>query len=61
MIPLYCDNQLAIRLAENLVFYARTKHVKVHYHFIREKVLQGEIDMRQARQMIKSLTCSQKV
>ncbi|KAM2686201.1 hypothetical protein EV2_009117 [Malus domestica] len=46
-VPLYCDNQSAIRLAENPIFHARTKHVEVHYHFIREKVLQEEIEMRQ--------------
>jgi len=33
-IPLYCDNLSAIRLADNLVFHARIKHVEVHYHFI---------------------------
>ncbi|KAB2617155.1 hypothetical protein D8674_013024 [Pyrus ussuriensis x Pyrus communis] len=27
----------------------RTKHVEVHYHFIREKVLQEEIEMRQVK------------
>lgn len=42
---LYCDNQSAIRIAENPVFHARTKHVEVHYHFLREKVLRGEIEM----------------
>ena len=36
--PLYCDNLLAVRLAENPIFHARTKHVEVHYHFIKEKV-----------------------
>ena len=41
-VPLHCDNQSAIRLAENPVFHARTKHVEVHYHFLREKVLQGK-------------------
>ncbi|PHT66383.1 hypothetical protein T459_30808 [Capsicum annuum] len=44
-IPLYCDNQSAIRLAENPVLHARTKHMEVHYHFIREKVLKEEIQM----------------
>ena len=39
-MPLYCNNQSAIRLAKNPVFHARTKHVEVYYHFIREKVLQ---------------------
>jgi len=27
------------------VFHARMKHIEVHYHFIREKVLVGEIDL----------------
>jgi len=27
------------------VFHAWTKHIEVHYHFIREKVLAGEIDL----------------
>ncbi|XP_057510890.1 secreted RxLR effector protein 161-like [Actinidia eriantha] len=44
-VILHCDNQSAICLAENPVFHARTKHVEVHYHFMREKVLQGEIKM----------------
>ena len=48
-LPLYCDNQSAVRLAENPVFHARTKHVEVHYHFIREKVLQEEIKMHQVK------------
>lgn len=42
-VPLYCDNLSAIRLAENPIFHARTKHVEVHYHFIREIFLQKEI------------------
>jgi len=45
-VTLYCDNQSVIRLAENLVFHARTKHIEVHYHFIREKVLQEEIELK---------------
>ena len=48
-VPLYCDNQSAVRLAENPVFHARTKHVEVHYHFIREKVLEEEVELKQIK------------
>ncbi|KAJ0771566.1 putative RNA-directed DNA polymerase [Helianthus annuus] len=44
-VRLLCDNMSAIKLAENPVFHARTKHIEIHYHFIREKVLKGEIEM----------------
>jgi hypothetical protein len=43
-VVIYCDNLSSIQLAKNLVFHARTKHIEVHYHFIREEVLAGEID-----------------
>jgi len=29
------DDQSAFKLTNNLVFYARTKHIKIKYHFIR--------------------------
>ena len=45
-VQLHCDNQSAIHLTENPVFHTRTKHVKVHYHFMREKVLRGEIKVQ---------------
>jgi hypothetical protein len=45
-VLLHCDNKSAICLTENPVFHARIKHIEVHYHFIREKVLQGEINMK---------------
>lgn len=45
-IPLFCDNLSSIQLAKNPMFHARTKHVEVHYHFIHEKVLKGEIDLQ---------------
>jgi len=41
-VRIFCDNLSSIRLAENPVFHARTKHIEVHYHYIREKVLEGE-------------------
>ena len=44
-VRIFCDNLSSIRLAENLVFLARTKHIEVHYHYIREKILEGRIEM----------------
>jgi len=44
-IRILCDNLSSIRLAKNPVFHARTKHIEVHYHYIRGKVLKGEIKM----------------
>jgi regulator of sigma D len=44
-VVIYCDNLSSIQLAKNPVFYARTKHIEVHYHFIKDKVLAGEIDL----------------
>ena len=40
---LYVDNQSAIQLVRNPVFHKRTKHIDVHFHFIREKVTEKEI------------------
>ena len=28
------------------MFHARTKHIEVHYHFIRERVLAGNVDLQ---------------
>jgi hypothetical protein len=40
---IWCDNMGAIALASNPIYHARTKHVEVDYHFIREKVLHKDI------------------
>ena len=42
-VRIFYDNLSSIRLAENPIFHARTKHIEVHYHYIREKVIEGEI------------------
>ena len=44
--PLFCDNMRNIYLAWNPVFQAHTKHIEVHYHFIRECVLVGDVDLQ---------------
>ncbi len=45
LVVIYCDNINNILLANNPVYHARTKHIEVHYHFIREKILTKEIDL----------------
>lgn len=37
-IPLYIDNNSAMKLTRNAEFHARTKHIGIKYHFIRELV-----------------------
>jgi len=39
------DNQGALALAVNPAFHARTKHIRVRQHFIRECVDAGDIDL----------------
>ena len=36
-------------LASNLVYHACSKHIEVHYHFIREMVLAGKIDLHHVK------------
>jgi hypothetical protein len=35
---IYSDNQGGIALARNSIHHARTKHIDIHHHFIREMV-----------------------
>jgi hypothetical protein len=44
-VVIYCDNISSILLANNPIYHARTKHIEVHYHFIKKKVLAKEIDL----------------
>ena len=42
---LHCDSQSAIQLARNPVFHAKTKHVDVKYHFIRELIEDKQLQL----------------
>ncbi|SCZ91576.1 BZ3500_MvSof-1268-A1-R1_Chr1-2g01500 [Microbotryum saponariae] len=39
------DNQSAITLAKHPAFHARTKHIGIHFHFIRDHIAEGTIEM----------------
>ena len=45
MTKVWCDNNSAIALATNPVFHARTKHVEVDFHFVREKIANKQIQV----------------
>ncbi|KAH9717592.1 retrovirus-related pol polyprotein from transposon RE2 [Citrus sinensis] len=40
---IWCDNVSAAELAHNPVFHSRTKHIEIDLHFIRDKVLAGDL------------------
>ncbi|XP_062028948.1 uncharacterized mitochondrial protein AtMg00810-like [Rosa rugosa] len=42
---IWSDNLSAIAIASNPVFHARTKHVEVDYHYVREKVVNKELQV----------------
>jgi hypothetical protein len=44
-VLLLCDNESAIKLTNNLVQHARTKHINVHHHFIRDHQQKGDISI----------------
>nr|GEW09599.1 copia protein [Tanacetum cinerariifolium] len=44
-IPIYCDSKSAIAISCNLVQHSRTKHIAVQYHFIKEHVEKGTIEL----------------
>nr|GEV00764.1 copia protein [Tanacetum cinerariifolium] len=44
-IPMYCDNKSAIALCCNNVQHSRSKHIDIRYHFIKEQVENGVIEL----------------
>ncbi|GJV28190.1 retrovirus-related pol polyprotein from transposon TNT 1-94 [Tanacetum coccineum] len=44
-IPMYCDSKAAIAILCNPVQHSRTKHIDVRYHFIKEQVEKGIVEL----------------
>jgi hypothetical protein len=45
-VPLLYDNENTIKLTNNLVQHARTKHIDVHHHLIRDHQQRGTFALR---------------
>ncbi|GJZ95762.1 retrovirus-related pol polyprotein from transposon TNT 1-94 [Tanacetum coccineum] len=44
-VPIFCDNTSAIAISNNPVLHSRTKHIDIRYHFIRDHILKGDIEL----------------
>jgi hypothetical protein len=44
-VPLLCNNESAIRLADNPVEHSRTKHIDIRHHLLRDHKQRGDIDI----------------
>nr|GEZ17054.1 hypothetical protein [Tanacetum cinerariifolium] len=45
MVPIFCDNTSAIAISNNLVLHSRIKHIDIRYHFIKDHILKGDIEL----------------
>ncbi|GJR19377.1 retrovirus-related pol polyprotein from transposon TNT 1-94 [Tanacetum coccineum] len=44
-VPIYCDSKSAIAISCNPIQHTRTKHIDVRYHFIKDHVEKGTIEL----------------
>ena len=47
-VPLYCDNESAIKIDHKPVQHSKTKHIQIRHHFLRDHVLKVDISIDHA-------------
>jgi hypothetical protein len=45
-IVIHCDNQSCIKFSKNPMFHGRSKHIEIRYHFIRDWVQKGVVQLQ---------------
>ena len=48
-VPLLCDNESTVKLANNTVQHSRTKHIDICHHFLRDRVAKNNISLEGVR------------
>jgi hypothetical protein len=48
-LPLFCDNQSTCKVLENPIENGRSKHLDVHWHYVRERVSMGDLKVTWVR------------
>ena len=44
-ITIKCDNTSAFNLSKNLIQHSRSKHIEIRYHFIKEHIVDDDINL----------------
>jgi hypothetical protein len=48
-LPLMCDNQSTCSVLDNTIENGKSKHLDVHWHFVRERVRMGDVKVTWVR------------
>jgi bifunctional DNase/RNase len=48
-VPVLCDNESAVKIANNSIQHSRTKHINIHHHFLRDHVAKNDISLEGVR------------
>jgi hypothetical protein len=48
-LPLLCDNESVVKIANNPIQHSRTKHIDICHHFLRDHVAKGDIILEGVR------------
>lgn len=45
IVKIFCNNQSVVHFPKNSQYHSRTNHIDIKYHFVRDKIEKGEIEV----------------